>query len=330
MHGVHASRLATALAAVVMLTGVAHAKDAPPGDVKLTQQGGDVRVEVGGKRFTVYHFQGSDAEPLVRPFFFPVLAPDGTELTSDQQNAPAVNGKKPDHPHHRSVYVSHGDVNGADHWSFEQKPNPRQRHVKFDRIGGDTLVEELEWEGKGGTAPILRERRTVRFFAQGDGARGMDITSAFTPTGGDVIFHDTKEAGLASVRVARQIADKPTLTNARGGSGEKAVWGKPAEWCDLSGQIDGKPFGVAILDHPKNPRHPATWHAREYGLLASNIFGLSYFDPKQYKKGAGDFTIKAGETVTFRHRILFHPGDAKSAKLDEQFREYAGEVAVGQ
>ena len=297
------------------------------GDVKLTQQGGDVRIDVGGKPFTVYHFQGTTSQPLVRPFFFPVLAADGTELTSDQQTAPAVNGKKPDHPHHRSVYVSHGDVNGADHWSFEQKPNPKQRHVKFESVEGNTIVEQLEWEGKGGTDPILRERRTIHVFALPDGTRGLDIASAFTPTKGDVTFIDTKEAGLASVRVAKEISDKPTLTNARGGRGEKECWGKPAEWCDLSGQINGKPYGVAILDHPKNPRHPATWHAREYGLLSSNIFGLSYFDPKKYPKGSGNFTIKAGDTVTFRHRILFHRGDAKLAKLDEKFKEYAAEIS---
>jgi hypothetical protein len=300
---------------------------APAADVKLTEQSGSIRIDVGGKPFTVYHFQDAAPEPLVRPFFYPVLAADGTELTSDQLTAGPVNGKKPDHPHHRSVYVAHGDVNGADHWSFEQKPNPRQRHVKFDKLEGDTIVEQLEWEGKGRTDPILRETRTIHVFALDDGTRGIDIVSAFTPTRGDVTFADTKEAGLASVRVATQISDKPTLTNARGGKGEKAVWGKPAEWCDLSGQINGKLYGVAILDHPKNPRHPATWHAREYGLMSSNIFGLSYFDPKKYPKGSGDFTVKAGQTATFRHRILFHPGDAKAAKLDERFKEYSGELA---
>ena len=321
------ARTVAAIAVVALLVGPAGAAD-DSGNVKLTQAGGAVRVEVGGKPFTVYHFEGSKDEPLVRPYFFPVLAADGTELTSDQQSALPVNGKKPDHPHHRSVYVSHGEVNGADHWSFQQKPNPRQRHVKFHRVEGDTVIEELEWEGKGGAPPILKERRTVRFFALSDGTRGMDLTSAFTPTGGPVTFGDTKEAGIASVRVAKEISDKPTLTNARGGAGEKAIWGKPAEWCDLSGRIDGKPYGVAILDHPQNPRHPATWHAREYGLLASNIFGLSYFDPTKNAKGTGDFTIKAGDTATFRHRILFHPGDAKSAKLDERFREYAAEAAA--
>jgi hypothetical protein len=241
------------------------------------------------------------------------------EVTSDQVMS------KGDHPHHRSLWVSHGDVNGADHWSFAQKPEPKQRHVRFRKLDGDTLVQELEWETKGGDGVLLKEVRTVRFFAFDDGQRGIDLILAFTPASGRVTFGDTKEAGLCAVRVKKSIADKPTLTNSRGQAGEKQVWGKPAEWCDLSGQIDGKPYGVAVLDHPKNPRHPSTWHARDYGLLAANIFGLHDFD-KNVKKGTGDFTIEPGKTVTFRYRVVIHAGDAKSAKLDEKFRDFAGEV----
>ena len=188
-------------------------------------------------------------------------------------------------------------------------------------------MQELEWEARGGEGVLLRETRTARFFAFDDGQRGIDFALAFTPAGRQrITFGDTKEAGLCAVRVKKSISDKPTLTNSRGQTGEKEVWGKPAEWCDLSGQIDGKPYGVAVLDHPKNPRHPSTWHARNYGLLAANIFGLHDFD-KNVKKGAGDFAIEPGNTVTFRYRVVIHTGDAKAAKLDEKFKEFAGEVA---
>jgi hypothetical protein len=289
-------------------------------DVKLKQEDGRVVVTLGDKPFTIYHFGDSEGRPFVRPYFYPVRASDGVEVTSDQVLS------KGDHPHHRSLWVSHGDVNGADHWSFAQKPEPKQRHIRFSRLDGDTLVQELEWESKGGGNVLLKETRTVRFFAFDDGPRGIDFTLAFTPASGRVTFGDTKEAGLCAVRVKKSISDKPTLSNSRGKAGENEVWGKPAEWCDLSGQIDGKPYGVAVLDHPRNPRHPSTWHAREYGLLGANIFGLHDFD-KKVKKGTGDFTIEPGKTVTFRYRVVIHTGDAKSARLDEKFRDYAAEVA---
>jgi hypothetical protein len=319
------NRLATLLVLLVASASPAVAADRGA-DVTLKQEDSRLLVTVGGQPFTTYHFGDAEGRPFVRPYFYPVKSSDGAEVTSDQLTAPDVNGKRPDHPHHRSLWVAHGDVNGADHWSFEQKPQAKQRHVGFKKMGGDSFVEELEWEAKGGNGILLKETRTVRFFTFGDGQRGIDFTLAFTPAANErVTFADTKEAGLCAVRVAKSISDKPTLTNARGQSGEKQVWGKPAEWCDLSGPVNGTPHGVAVLDHPKNPRHPATWHARDYGLLAANIFGLHEFDKKN-PKGAGDFTIEPGKTVTFRYRVVVHTGDAKGAKLDEKFRDFAAEV----
>jgi hypothetical protein len=112
------------------------------------------------------------------------------------------------------------------------------------------------------------------------------------------------------------------LTNAKGATGEKEIWGKPADWCDESGTIGGKPYGVAIFDDPSNPRHPTTWHTREYGLHAANIFGLHDFDPKKVPKGAGDLKLEPGKTLTFKYRVLFHQGDAASAKLDQKYKDW--------
>ena len=303
--------------AIALLTGDLLAAD---GSVKLKEDSGKLEVTIGDKPFTTYHFADAEGRPFVRPYFHPVRAADGTEVTSDQ----VVSGG--DHPHHRSLWVSHGDVNGADHWSFAQQPPPKQRHVKFRKLEGDHFVQELEWEAKGGTGVVLKETRSVRFFTYPDGDRGIELDVALTPAGEKVTLGDTKEAGLCAVRVKKSISDKPTLSNARGKTGEKEVWGKPAEWCDLSGQINGKPYGVAVLDHPQNPRYPGTWHARDYGLLAANVFGLHDFD-KTVKKGTGDFVIEPGKTVHFRYRVVIHTGDAKSARLDEKAKEFAARVA---
>jgi hypothetical protein len=309
---------AAVLVSLVSLGGrVTHAA----ADVKLTEEkNGTVRVDVGGKPFTVYHFADAEGRTYVRPYFYPVRAADGTEVTADQVLS------KGDHPHHRSLWVSHGDVNGADHWSFQQNPPPKQRHVRFARLEGDTLVQELEWEAKGGGEPLLKETRTVRFFAFDDGNRGIDLTLALTPASGKkVTLGDTKEAGLCAVRVRKEISDNPTLTNAAGKTGEDQTWGKPAEWCDISGKIGGRPYGVAVLDHPSNPRHPSTWHVRKYGLLAANVFGLHDFD-KNVRKGTGDFTLEPGRATTFRYRVVIHAGDAKAANLDQKFKDFSAEL----
>jgi hypothetical protein len=219
-------------------------------------------------------------------------------------------------------------VNGIDHWAHK---GHKQRHVKFDKVEGDTIVEELEWEGETAEAPpVLKETRTLRFFALEDGTRGIDLTVVFTPTNEKVVFGDTKEAGIVAVRVHQEIGNSEkganhrdaVLTDAKGDTGEKKIWGKAADWCDESGMINGKPYGVAIFDHPDNPRHPSRWHTREYGLHAANIFGLHDYDPKNTPKGAGDLTLESGKTLTFKYRVLFHQGDAKAANLDARYKDW--------
>ncbi len=285
--------------------------------VKLTPGDTSVQVDIGGKPFTTYRFGADEKPPFVRPFFYPVLAADGVELTSDQ-----IRTDPKEHPHHRSFWVGHGEVNGIDHWSFAQKPAPpKQRHIQFDKLEGDGFVEQLMWDDLQGQ-PLLNEVRTVRFIPFEDGARGVDITVKLTATSGEVTLADTKEAGLAAVRVSPQISAKPTLINSAGADGEKQVWGKPADWCDESGVIDGKPYGVAIFDHPSNPRHPTTWHSRGYGLIAPNEFGLHEFD-KKLPKGAGDLKIQKGESVSFRYRVIIHEGAASDAKLSEKYKDFS-------
>ncbi len=99
------------------------------------------------------------------------------------------------------------------------------------------------------------------------------------------------------------------------------TWGKQAEWCDYSGPAQGKMVGVAIFDHPENPRHPTWWHVRDYGLFAANPFGLHDFEKKP--PGAGNMTIAPGKSVTFRYRFYMHEGDEKAGKVAERYKEYA-------
>lgn len=314
---------------IINTTAIA-APDAPA--IKITQADTHLDVTAGGKPFTTYWFGKRADRIYVRPFFFPVYAPGDVEVTADQYSLKEKEPKKTDHPHHQSLYVAHGDVNGADHWSLGKDGKgtgqPKQNHVKFDSVGDDRFVEHLVWDDKEGK-PMLNEVRTVHFIVYPDGARAIDIKSAFTPADGPVTFHDTKEAGLMSVRMATEMKDHPTITQSTGVSGEgkegeKLTWGKAADWCDESGLIGGKPFGVAIFDAPANPGHPAHWHVRAYGLMSANIWGLSEFDKKN-PKGAGDETIEKGKTVTFHYRAVIHAGMAGDAKLAEKYKEFAGE-----
>jgi hypothetical protein len=85
--------------------------------------------------------------------------------------------------------------------------------------------------------------------------------------------------------------------------------------------VGGKTVGIAMFDHPGNPRHPTTWHVRDYGLFAANPFGIHDFEKKE--KGAGDLTIPAGKSITFRYRFYIHPGTTEEARVAEKYADYA-------
>ena len=293
-------------------------------DVKLKANETNIEITIDGKPFTTYRFGADEKPPFARPFFYPVLASDGTEVTVDRTRSGG------DHPHHRSFWIGHGDVfragdekKGTDFWAFPKAgaEPAHQDHVKFEKVEGNGFVETLIWKDLE-KKPMLNETRTVSVMAYPDGARVVDVTVQLSSaTDGDVILGDTKEAGFCAIRVAEGISKKPVITNSRSGVGEKAIWGKPAEWCDESGEINGKTYGCAVFGHPSNPRFPTTWHTRAYGLLAPNEFGLSEFD-KTKPKHSGDMKIAKGESVTFKYRAIFHTGNATDAKLDAKYVDF--------
>jgi Methane oxygenase PmoA len=142
---------------------------------------------------------------------------------------------------------------------------------------------------------------------------------------GDVTFGDTKEGAMA-VRLAESMRLKTSAGQGHivtsTGVRDNATWGKRAEWCDYSGPVDGKLVGIAIFDHPQNPRHPTWWHVRDYGLFAANPFGKHDFE-KLHDPSAGNLTIPSGQTATFRYRFILHTGDEIQAKIAQQYTDYS-------
>jgi hypothetical protein len=106
------------------------------------------------------------------------------------------------------------------------------------------------------------------------------------------------------------------------GARDEDTWGTRADWCDYYGPVEGKTVGVAIFDHPQNPRHPTWWHVRDYGLFAANPFGRHDFE-KLEDKSVGNLTVPAGKSITFRYRFYIHEGNEKEAKVAEKYAEYA-------
>jgi hypothetical protein len=165
---------------------------------------------------------------------------------------------------------------------------------------------------------------TQSFTFQGDAhIRIVDCEFVLYATAGPLDIGDTKE-GSFGIRLAPELsAPHDRMINSNGAEGEKAIWGQRADWVDYSGTVAGQQVGVAVFDHPKSFRHPTTWHARAYGLLAANPFGLREFTRDDNRDGA--WTIREGKSATFRYRVLIHEGDFPPSRIREAYATYAAE-----
>jgi hypothetical protein len=307
--------------------------------VKLTELPDRLRVEMNGEHFTDYIIRG---EERYFPLFYPVLGPGQVPMTR-KYPLEVVPGEDTDHPHHQSIWFAHSEVNGHSFWAvkpYGDKIPGKTAHKKFlsvesgEKEGG--FVSENDYVASDGTV-VMSDTRTVRFLApdQPDGPRILDIAIAFRASNGPVTFGDQKDAGMAirvasELQVEKRTAEKNKMAAGGGhllnseGIRDKETWGKRARWVDAYGEVGGKPVGVAIMDHPKNPRHPSYWHSRTYGLVTANVFGKRHFEALE-DKTAGQLVLPAGETVTFRWRFAFHRDDPGKADVEALYRQFAAE-----
>ncbi|MGC9971214.1 MAG: PmoA family protein [Bryobacteraceae bacterium] len=303
-----------------------------PGQVKITQSSDRISVEIDGKPFTALFVDAG----VNKPYLHPLRSASGKIVTRSFPME-MVEGERRDHPHHRGLWFAHGDVNGIDYWTNEDS----QKRAITGRIalrkvsdlkngkksGGFTA--EFDWLDPAGN-PLLTETKRIVFQAEPN-LRTIDFDITLEPAGSKVTFGDTKEGAFA-IRLAAGLEEDPKgapasgkrtgrMVNAEGAMGEKEVWGKRSRWVDCFGEVDGEKLGVAILDHPANPRHPTYWHVRGYGLFAANPFGAREFERDKTKDGS--LTLETGEVLRFRYRVIIHPGDARSAGIPARWAAYA-------
>ncbi len=283
--------------------------------VDLRAVGNDhVAVVINGQPFSDFY----TGPNYVKPFLSPLRSPSGIVVTR-RWPMETVAGESRDHPHHRGLWIGYGDVSGINFWENEpnsgtSKGNPavkgkvvlRKLDALEPGVNSGRIIATFGWEAPG-RGDILEERRTMTFYADRD-ARRIDVEAVLTAKQ-EADFGDTKE-GFFAIRVADSMAGKNggLIRNSAGAEGEKSDWGKRADWVDYSGTVDGQKVGITVYDDPRNYNHPPRWHVRDYGLFAVNPFGLADFDPHSNEHGG--YKLHPGEALTFRYRVIIHPGAA--------------------
>jgi hypothetical protein len=311
------------------------APQADENSAQLKRHTGSIDVFIGGKPFTTYYF----SRDFAKPYVMPLRTSSGLVVSRDYPVGNTVteaqSKERSFEPHQRPLYFGHGNLNGLDFWEepvFQKyyDDHPRQpygRHIV-------EAVKELPEDGHGaGIEARFRlvdannrvmgeETQTFRFEGNSS-TRTIDCKFVITASEGPITMGDTKE-GTFGLRLSRELsAPHVEMTNSNGGEGERAIWGKPADWVEYSGKIGSVPVHVAVFDHPSSFRHPTTWHARSYGLLAANPFGWREFSKDESKDGS--WTIPEEKSITFRYRVFIREGELAPDALRQAYRAYAAE-----
>lgn len=290
--------------------------------VQFQQSADHIDITIDGKPFATFHY--GDAAP--KPYLAPLRTASGIIVTRGFPME-KLEGETRDHPHHRGLWFTHGDVNRIDFWANEPGGKGRKGKVKLEKIlsvkGGKkegSIRASFLWVDDAGE-PLLRELRTMTFYSD-PALRVLDFDATLTAVK-KAVFGDTKE-GFFAIRLRdamRERGGTGRMISAEGKSGMREVWGKASPWVDYSGTLDNEKVGVAILDHPRSFRHPTHWHARDYGLFAANAFGLHDFYNDKTKDGS--HTLEPGQSIRFLYRVIIHPGDTESAGIARHFAEFS-------
>jgi len=295
--------------------------------VEIVRHETSVDVVIGGRPFTTYYFDPS----IAKPFFHPLRSATGTIVTRGYPVTENIAGEDRDEPHQRPMYFAHGDINGFDFWgeaafsrwshhSVSTFGRTQFRSLDETQSGVEHGTVQATFDLVAPTGVLGHEIQRYRFSGD-EQTRVIDCWFSILAGDRPLVLGDTKE-GTFAIRVVKALESPPgRMKNADGAIGEKSIWGKQSQWVDFYGQVNGEPVGIAILDHPQNLRSPSYWHARAYGLLAANPFGVTYFT--RGRRQSGTYTIPAGGSLVLRYRVLVHHGDPGQAGLPGAYQRFA-------
>ena len=268
---------------------------------------------------------GSPAPGVRRPFFYPVIGPDGVSLTEF--------GKPHDptgsHAHHYSLWIAHANVAGQDFWS---EKGGVIAHAQLELLEDGPIfcrvIQNTRWISS--NVDVLRERRTITVYHAARDFRLMDFDLEYAPAGAKGVELGKTSFGFLAARVAQSMTPFDgggEILNAQGDRNEQAVHMKRAAWLDQSGPIaaaaDGSSRvapprwgGIAMMDNPHNKNHPTAWHCRNDGWAGAS-FNLN-----------GPHAIPAGEKLQLRYRVHLHRHNAVEGQVAKRYEEYRSEPAI--
>ena len=222
--------------------------------VEVKRNGDRIDVLIGGHPFTAYYFGAAAA----KPYLFPLRSAQGTVVTRGFPMDPNIPGEDQDEPHQRAMYFAHGDINGYDFWGEAAFPRwSRHSAATFGRTvfrklddmrgGPDSGTIRAEFDLVTSEGQVIAAETQAYTFTGDEHSRIVDCEFTVRATHGPAKMGDTKE-GTFAIRLVKALDSPPgRMVNSEGAVGEKAVWGKRADWVDHYGNVAGEDVGIAIF-----------------------------------------------------------------------------------
>lgn len=216
-----------------------------------------VYITTGERTLMRYRYKDVPYKPYVDQLF----SPSGGNILLDAPH---------DHLHHHALMYAI-KVDGVNFWEEQQAPG-QQTHRSFTDVRVDErqktafagFSERLDWSNPRNEESLLAEERTIEVsYLPGPKVTLLTWQSAFRPAEGkkSVTLTGSHYHGLG-LRFIRSMDADGEFRNADGKPGtvfrgeERLV---RSRWCAYTAKAEGKQVTVAMFDHPKNERHPATW-----------------------------------------------------------------------
>ena len=284
-------------------------------DFKISKESDAIVVRDGdGPVVLQYQLNKTENSPLSVEsacYIHPLTTPQGVVLTDV---APS------DHRHHRGVFQAWVEVHGtkdADFWGWGV-PAPTQNRL-IENLDTSALVGRGSlatfrcrnaWKAENET---LAHEIVIAILRDMNDAHVLDLEFIVVPDQ-DLILSQWAFGGFCvrarkDAVVAIRNATGPVSLTPPVHTDPKSDW-PDAPWYALDLSFpDGTNAGIAVLNHPQNPK--TLWH---------NHPGLSMLNP--CITAPGDVSIKTKQRFLLRYRLVTYDGLLPAARLQELFDQW--------
>jgi len=265
--------------------------------------------------FLRYSYKDVPFKPYVKELF----TPGGVNVLLD---APA------DHLHHHALMFA-VTADGTDFWAEQSAAGGpgRQAHQRFDEVKvekrGDAhfagFSEQLDWKNPQSGQLVLKEIRTIEIcnFAKPKAALLTWQSQFEAPDAKESVTLSGSHYQGLGMRFVRSMDAEGELRNADGKAGvvfrgeERLV---RSRWCAYTAKADGKDVTVAMFDHPRNERHPATWFMmnKPFAYLSATL--ALHEQPLK---------VESGNPLVLRYAVALWDGRIEDAKIEELYKRWA-------